>query len=222
MRIMIIGAGDTGMPIIHYLSERGHLLTVIEIDEKKCKEISEHSDAAIFKGSGADPEIWKTTEADKIDVLLSLTNKDDINMEACKIAKKQFGIPIIIARAHQPENITQMKDSGADIVICPAQETRRLFLNALESLTAETLYEYTTNDFKIVIVVVPPHGSIIGKTIDKINIPENCKIASIFRNGAFLFPTESFIFKGDDRILLFGSVKCVEEAVEKLRNVEIT
>ena len=222
MRIMVIGAGDIGMPIIHYLSERGYLLTVIENDEKKCKEIAEHSDAAIFNGSGADPEIWKNIEADKMDALLALTNDDEINLKVCQIAKSQFGIPFVIARAHQPENIDKIKEAGADVAICPSKETRRLFLNALESLTAETLYEHTTADFKIVKVTIPPNGSIIGRTINQLGVGEESRIIGIFRNGELVYPTKSFVFKGKDRVLLSGSLEFVEKIVEKLRDVEIT
>ena len=219
---MVIGAGDIGMPIIRYLSERSHLLTVIEIDEKKCKKISDHSDAGIFSGSGVDPEIWKNIEADKMDALLALTNDDQINMEVCHIAKSQFGIPFVVARAHQPEYIERIREAGADIAICPSQEARRLFLNALESLTVETLYEHTAADFKIVKVTIPPNGSIIGKTINQLGISEKCRIIGIFRNGELVFPTRSFLFKGRDRVLLSGSVEFVDKIVEKLRNIEVT
>lgn len=219
---MIVGAGGIGMPIIHYLSERGHLLTVIEMDEKRCKEIADHSDAAIFQGSGINTEIWKSVEADKMDALLALTNIDEVNVEVCELAKKQFGIPFVVARVHQPENLAKMKESGADITICPAQETRRLFLNALESLTAETLFEDTTANFKIVKVTIPPNGSIIGKTVDQVGTAENYRIISVFRNGALVFPTKSLMFKGGDRVLLSGSLGSIEKIVEKFRMVEST
>lgn len=219
---MIVGAGDIGIPIINYLSKRGHLLTVIETDEKRCKQITGHSDAAIFQGDGTNPEIWKSIETEKMDALLALTNNDQVNMEVCKIAKKQLGIPFVIARADQPQNIAQMKESGADVAICPAQETRCLFLNALESLTAETLYEDTTANFNIVKVTIPPSGSIIGRTVDQLGVSENCRIVGLFRNGALVFPTKSFVFKGEDRVLVSGSLEFVEKIVEKLRNVEVT
>jgi len=218
---MIVGAGDIGMPIIHYLSERGHLLTVIEMNEKRCKEIANHSDAAIFRGSGTDLKIWKSIEAEKLDVILALTNDDEINMKACEIAKKQFGIPFVITRVHQPENLAQMKEC-ADIAICPAQETRRLFLNALESLTVETLCEHAAANFKAVMVTIPPNGSIIGKTVNQLDISENFKIVSVFRNSTFVFPTDSFMFKGGDKVLLVGLSEPVDKTAEKLRNVEIT
>ena len=40
LRIMIVGAGDIGLPLIHYLSERGHLLTVIEKERSSMQAYS--------------------------------------------------------------------------------------------------------------------------------------------------------------------------------------
>jgi trk system potassium uptake protein TrkA len=218
---MIIGAGDIGMPIVHYLSTRGYLLSVIEKSEKICKRVANNADAAIFQGNGDDLEIWKNMEADKMDVLMALTNDDGTNMRACEIAKKRYGIPFVIARVRQPENLNKIKEAGADVAICPAEETRRLFLNALEKPASETLCEYTAESFKVTMVTIPPDGSVIGKNVDQAGIPENSKISSVLRNGGILFPTESLVFKGGDRVLVLGLAEQVEKAVDKLRNVEI-
>ena len=219
---MIVGAGDIGMTIIHYLSERGHLLTVIEKDEKRCKHIVDHADAAIFQGSGDEKEIWKNLEADRMDALMALTSNDKTNIAVCEMAKRDFGIPFVVARAHQPESLDLMKEAGADIAICPSIETRRLFLNAIESRIVETLYEQATIGFKLVIVTLPQNGTVIGKTRNQLDESEKLRIASVFRNGTFVFPSESFVFKGGDRVLLLGSSDSVEKAAEKLREAEIT
>lgn len=221
MRIIVVGAGDIGMPIIRYLSARGHLLTVIEKDEKRCKEIAEHSDAAIFNGNGADPEIWKSIEAEKADVLLTLTNDDEINLKTCQIAKSQFGVPLVIARAHQPENVEKIKKAGADVVICPSIEVRRLFLNALESFVVETLYEQPDEDYKIVKVAISPNGSVIGKNLQQLGIPEGCRIICVFRNGEVIYPTKTFVFKAKDKVLLSGPTRLLEKIVEKFISVEV-
>jgi trk system potassium uptake protein TrkA len=218
----VIGAGDIGMPVIHYLSETGNIVTVIENDEKRCKHISDHADAAIFRGSGTNLRIWKSTEADKADALFALTNKDDINARACEIAKKQFGIPFVVARAHQPESIEKIKEAGADVVICPSLETKRLFLNALESRSVETLYEKESIGYKLAVVTVPSNGSVIGKTVKQLNLPENARIATVFRNSSYEFPAQSFMFKGGDRVLLMGSKEETVKIAERLRQVEVT
>ena len=157
-----------------------------------------------------------------MDALMALTNNDKTNIAVCEIAKRDFGIPFVIARAHQPESIDLMKAAGADIAICPSIETRRLFLNAIESRTVETLYEKANVGFKIVSVIIPQNGVAIGKNRDRFDEPEKLRIASIFRNGAFVFPAESFVFKGGDRVLLLGESETVEKAAEKLREAEIT
>jgi trk system potassium uptake protein len=222
MRAIIIGAGDIGMPIIHYLAERGHMLSVFEVKEERCKHIASHSDAAIFCCSGDVKDVWKNAEAEKADLLMALTNDDSVNAEVSRIAKRDYGIPFVIARAHQPESIEKIKEAGADIVICPSQETFRVFLNALESRAVETLYESQRSKFKIAIVAVPSNGTAIGKNLDQVCVAGRCEVADVLRNGSFLFPDKSFVFKGGDKVVVTGSIENVEKIVEKLRNVEIT
>jgi len=210
------------MPIIHYLSERGHVLAVFEKDEDRCKHIANHSDAAIFCASGDLQEIWKNAEAEKADLLMALTNDDEINAEVSRIAKRDYGIPFVVARAHQPENIDKIKEAGADIAICPSQETLRVFMNAIESRAVETLYESQRAKFKIAIVTVPSNGTAIGKNLNQVGVSVKCEVANVLRNGSFLFPDESFVFKSGDKAVVTGSLDNVEKLVEKLRNVEIT
>ncbi len=222
MRAIIIGAGDIGMPIIHYLAKRGDVLSVFEKDEEHCKNVSNNADAAIFCASGDVLELWKTAEAEKADLLMALTNDDEVNAEVSRIAKRDFGIPFVIARAHQPENIEKIKKAGADIAICPSQETVRVFMNALESRAVETLYENQSIKFKIAIVTIPFNGTAIGKNLDQVGNSAKREVANVLRNGSFLFPDESFVFKSGDKAVVTGSVDNVEKIVEKLRNVEIT
>jgi len=219
---MIIGAGDIGFPLIDYFSEKGHLITVIERDEERCKNIADNADAAIFIGNGDDQELWKNLEADKMDALMTLTNDDKTNFAVCRIAKENYGIPLVIARVNQPQNLSVMKGAGADIAICPSIETRPLFLNAIENENVETLYERAESGFKLVMVAIPQNGQVVGKTIEMINHSGKVQVASVLRNGTYIFPSESLIFRGNDKVLLLGSSMDVGKAAEKFGRVEIT
>lgn len=57
-------------------------------------------------------------------------------------------------------------------------------------------------DFKIVRVTIPLNGSIVGRTIGQLNIPEECRIVDMFREDRLAYPDESFVFKGRDSIML--------------------
>lgn len=219
---MIIGAGDIGFPLIDYFSEKGHLVTVIEKDEGRCKNIADNADAAIFKGNGDDQEMWKNLEADKMDALMTLTNDDKTNLTVCRIAKENYGIPLVVAKVNQPQNLSSMKDAGADIAICPSIETRPLFLNAIENENITTLYERAESSFKLVMVMIPQNGQVVGKTIEMMNNSGKVQVASVLRNGTYVFPSDSLTFRGNDRVLLLGSSIDVEKAAEKFGRVEIT
>ena len=210
------------MPLIDYLSEKGHLITVIEKDERRCKNIADNADAAIFRGDGDDQDMWKNLEAERMDALMVLTNDDETNLASCRIAKKNYGIPFIVARVNQPENLSTMKEAGADIAICPSIETRSLFLNAIENPTIATLFEQVESSFKLVMVMIPQNGQVIGQTIEAINNLEKVKVASVLRNGTFIFPSDSLILKSNDKVLLLGSSLDVEKAAEKFGRMEIT
>ena len=222
MRILIIGAGDVGLPIIQYLSGKEHRITVIEFDEAKCKRVSEKADAAIFQGSGSDPEAWKTIEAESMDAMMALTNDDAVNMGAIKIAKEQYGIPFVIARARQPESVPEMRRMGADAAICPSQETRRLFLNALEGMTTVTLHQNQSADFKSVMVTIPINGSVIGKTLEQLALGEGCSVVAVIREEKHIHPSSPFVFMGNDKVMILGSIEHVDKASSKLREIELT
>jgi trk system potassium uptake protein TrkA len=219
---MVIGAGETGMPLIKHLSERGHILTVVDKNEEICEEVSDCADAAIFQGSGTDSELWNSFGAEKMDALLALTNDDEVNAKLCRTAKQQYGIPTVIVRVHEPENVPIMKDAGADVTICPAQETTRLFLNALENGTKDTIYELEEANFKAIAATVPVNGSIIGKTIEKLGLPDNCRISCVIRNQATIFQDDSLTLKGGDRVLILGQVEAVDKIADKIMYEEIS
>jgi len=218
---MVVGAGDTGMPLIRHLSERGHILTVVDKSEKNCEEVADCADAAIFQGSGTDSELWNSFGAEKIDALLALTNDDEINAEICRTAKQQYGIPTVIVRVHEPENIPKMKEAGADSTICPAQETTRLFLNALENGTRDTIYELQEADFKVATVTIPVNGSIIGKTIKELDLPEDSRISCVIHNQTPVFPDDSLTLKGGDRVIIMGQTEDVDKIADKIMTEEV-
>jgi len=157
-----------------------------------------------------------------MDALMTLTNDDKTNFAVCRIAKENYGIPLVIARVNQPQNLSVMKGAGADIAICPSIETRPLFLNAIENENVETLYERAESGFKLVMVAIPQNGQVVGKTIEMINHSGKVQVASVLRNGTYIFPSESLIFRGNDKVLLLGSSMDVGKAAEKFGRVEIT
>ncbi|TFG36527.1 MAG: Trk system potassium transporter TrkA, partial [Nitrospirales bacterium] len=97
MRVIIVGAGEVGYQIAKYLSLEAVDVVVIDKDRSKIKRITEELDVAVIEGEGGDPSTLEEAEAGKADILLAVTDRDEINMIACLLAKV-FNVPRKIAR----------------------------------------------------------------------------------------------------------------------------
>jgi len=90
MRVIIIGAGEVGYQIARFLSYEQIDCVVIDKDRNKIKRISEEIDVAVIEGEGGSSASLREAEADKADILLAVTDKDETNMIACLLAKAMF------------------------------------------------------------------------------------------------------------------------------------
>src|SRR3989441_11203325 len=92
------------MHLIEYLSSSDeNQLTVIEKKGERCKDVSDKYDAIILNEDGSKLDILKKADASQADLLLAATDDDRVNLVTTRAAKKEFGIPRVIAVAKQPQ-----------------------------------------------------------------------------------------------------------------------
>ena len=221
MRVLVLGAGRIGTHLIRYLSHDGqNKLTVIEKSKLRCKEVSNEFDATIIQGDGSSPRILKVADLSNADLLILATDNDEVNITASTHAKKQFGVPRVFAISNSPKNRSRLKDSGADVVVCPVE----LALHDLESMFFEdksnVLLERPELDLKIVEGLVPVNGKLIGKPLNGLGLPEKCTVSLVCRNGGYVFPSPELELRSGDKVLLIGESRAVEDSIELLRSRE--
>ncbi|MHB8918847.1 MAG: NAD-binding protein, partial [Desulfocucumaceae bacterium] len=122
MKITIIGAGKVGTEIAHRLSEEGHDIIVIDRDETQLAKINETLDVLTVKGNGSSSQLLKEIGVNDSDLMVAVTESDEINMISCMTAKR-VGIAKAIARIRDPDYardlIISKEDLGIDLVINP-------------------------------------------------------------------------------------------------------
>ncbi|EHM10811.1 K+ transport system, NAD-binding component [Thermanaerovibrio velox DSM 12556] len=101
MRIVIVGAGEVGFNVARSLSQDGHDVVVVEENQERFSKVSEELDVMTVEGNGSRPMILEragVAPGGSTDMLIACTNRDEVNILACWIAK-QAGVPKVIARA---------------------------------------------------------------------------------------------------------------------------
>ena len=166
------------MHLIRYLSSSDeNRLTVIEKKQERCKEASTNSDATILNADGSKPDVLKLAEASQSDLVIVTTDDDRANLAATRQAKKEFGVPRIIAVANSPKNKERLREAGADMVICPAELALKDLENMLERDRAVTLMYRSELDLRVAETIIPLNATLIGKKIHEIQMPEKCRVA---------------------------------------------
>lgn len=220
MYAVVIGAGYIGMDLIRYISKKGDKVGVIEKREEKCRKIANNFDAVIFKGDCTDPEILKNADLDKADIVFIVTDNDDVNMIVCSYAKWHFNVPQVVALSNSPKNKEAFKKLGADVIICPSELVIDFFECAYEGVGVATLYRRDEANCKIAMVTVPQNSIVVGKTIEDLKLPKDCRIGLICRENQMISPAATTeIFAGDD-LFIVGTISSVESVTDKIRTAK--
>ena len=102
MKIIIVGCGKVGYAIAKDLSaENGADIIIIDENQASLDKASESIDVMTIKGNGLNFAVLSEADAKNADLLISVTNKDEVNILCC-ISAKRLGTKHTIARVRNP------------------------------------------------------------------------------------------------------------------------
>ena len=138
MRIVIVGAGEVGYSVARNLSADGHDIVIVEEDEERAAQAEETLDVMVVNGNGARPSVLAkagiTGKKSGVMMLIACTNRDEVNLMACWIAKRS-GVPHVIARAvglEFTDNESWANDLGIDMLVSPERSVAKDIEELLE------------------------------------------------------------------------------------------
>ena len=119
-KIIIIGAGEVGSFLAKKLSNEQHEVTVIEEDPEKTENLSNELDALVIQGNGASPSTLTRAGANEADLIIAVTDKENVNMLACYVAKN-LGTKKSFARVQDESMKSEQSELKIDHIIDPSE-----------------------------------------------------------------------------------------------------
>ena len=206
--VLIVG-GRVGYHLAQQLKEMGIKVKIIEINEKRCFELSQRLNKVnIICGDGTNHDIIKEERVYDADAVVTLTGIDEENILMSLLAKNN-GVEKVVTKVNRM-NLMQLSETlSLDSIISPKSITVNQILQYVrakqnsEGNNIITLYRLVNDRLEAIEFVVRERKDYVGVPLKKLKIRKGILIASIVRGNELIIP------KGDDYLMVNDSVVIV-------------
>lgn len=224
MHIIILGANPIGHSLAANLVIDDHNVTVVDQVEAALNGLQDQYDLRTVYGPCANPRVLAEAGAAEADMILAVTDNDEMNIVACMAAKNIFKIPLKIARVSSADyfvNSNQFfagEESPIDIFINPTQLITQSLIELIEHTGALRIFNFADDQVKLIASKPLAQGKLIGKTAAELNtyLPHiRAKIIAVYRHNQ-LMPAHTPLAVDDD-VLFISEKNKVNEVLHILR-----
>ena len=230
MKIIILGAGQVGGTLAEHLADEQNDITVVDERAATLKRLQERLDIRTVLGNGAHPSTLMSAGADDADMLIAVTDSDEINMLACSVAFTLFRTPTKISRVRSADYLSEhaaLFESGAipvDVIIGPEQLVTRNIEQLIANPGSLQVLDFAEGRIRLVAVKAVEGGPIVGRELQEIreHMPRvDTRVAAIFRRlGDPIIPEGSTVVEPDDEVFFIAAREHIRDVTAELRDVD--
>ena len=205
--------GEVGRHLAVTLSREGHSVRAVDRNAESLSLATEHADLQTIEGQGASLKVLRDVRAGTADLVIAVTDCDEVNMLAA-ITAKQLGAREAIARVadrayYEEEGGIAHDVVGIDLLLNPqilaAMEIHRV-IRSFGAIEAKNLAD---NRVEVVDIPVIEHTRYVNKQLRDIAMPKGALIAGILRAERLLIPNGGDHIEVGDHLWIIGDIDVI-------------
>jgi len=204
MKVIICGAGQVGNSIARQLVLEDNDVTVIDQSEELIEKINNTLDVKAFVGFASHPTVLEEAGAANADMIISVTQSDEINMVSCQVAHSIFGISRKVARVRSQsyfskdvERLFSANNMPIDVIISPEIEVANAILDRLHVPGAIETILFADGKVKVISVKTSKES-----IINNLNVQDANKIISHLKAKIIGFTKDDKLYPDTSDMLL--------------------
>ena len=227
MKIIILGAGQVGSSVAANLVNEDNDITLVDINPSVLQSISERFDLRTITGVASHPSVLEKAGAKDAEMILAVTNCDEVNMIACQVAYTLFHTPTKIARIREIEYLNNhplfaQEALPVDVLISPDRLVTKQIKQLIKHPGALQVLDFAEGKAQMVVIRASYSGFLEGLSLRELkeklkNINIEYKIAIIYSKGKPIIPNADTIIKADDEIFFVSSQKSMSNLLKHIR-----
>jgi len=228
MKIIILGAGQVGANLAESLVAENNDITVIDLDVARLALLQDRFDLRTVRGHAAHPSVLKQAGAEDADMLVAVTQSDETNLVACRIASTLFNVPTRIARIRSNDFLGLepgflAEQFGVDDVISPEQEVTDTLRRLMEHPEALQVLDFADGKVRLIAVRAYHGGPLVGHELQEIkrHMPSlECRIPAIYRRDRGIVPKGITVIEPGDEVFFLARKQDIPSVMRELRRIE--
>ena len=228
MKIIILGAGQVGSSVAANLVSEANDITVIDVNPACLQALNERYDLRTIVGVASHPSVLVNAGAKDADMIIAVTNSDEINMIACQVAYTLFHTPTKIARVRNNEYLNNpalfaQEALPIDVLISPEQIVTEYIERLIDYPGALQVLDFAGGKAQMVAVSAFHNGPLAGKKIGDLGnkLPDlELRITAIFRTGRSIIPDGNTAIETNDEVFFIGAPKHIRSLLKTIRSTE--
>lgn len=216
MYIVVIGLGEVGRHLIRVLEQDGHDIVAIDQSAEAVQHIEERHDVMTLTGYGASEGVLEQAGIDRADLLVAVTDHDEVNLIAA-LAAKQSGCARAIARTGGNEWAKNRQGVrygllGVDVAINPSVLVAQELVKIARSHGAVEVIDLAQDRIELVQVELTEESRFLHRPLSSIPLPRDTLVAAIVRQGELFVPGGADVLQPEDRIYILGRPTDIPDA----------
>ncbi len=229
MKIIILGAGQVGATLAENLVGENNEISIVDVNRDILAHLKEKLDLQVVEGCGSHPDILKQAGAEDADMLIAVSNSDEINMMACQVAYSLFQTPTKIARIRSEQYLSYQDELfknqfiPVDHLIAPEQLVTQSIKRLIDYPGALQVVEFAGGKVSLVAVKAYYGGLLVGHALSTLrdHMPHvDTRVAAIYRRGRPIRPLGTTVIEADDEIFFIADTQHIMTVMCELQKLE--
>ena len=228
MKIIILGANQVGSALAETLANEANDITVVDADTEKLRELKDHIDIGTVAGHPSLPDVLEKAGGQDADMIIAVTESDEINMVACRVAYSLFQTPKKICRIRASSYLVSDKLRGqhglaVDTVISPELIVSSDIERLLDLPGSLQVLDFADGKVQLVAVKAYYGGPLVGQEIRLLrqHMPSvDTRVAAIFRKDRPIIPEGSTVIEAGDEVFFVAAQKDIRACMSELRRMD--
>jgi len=218
-RIVIAGGGNIGLFVARALEQRQSRTRVklIEHTRERAMTIADQlRKTVVLHGSALDQKLLLEADIEDADLMVALTNSDQVNVLASVMAKR-LGCKSNLVLLNNPVYHDITTTVGIDAYINPRNVTISRVLQHVRRGRIRAVHSIQRGAAEIIEAEALETSPLVGTPLRDLDLPSGMRIGAIYRDGAVLKPDGAMSIKPHDRVIIFSMAAAVRQVEQMFR-----